>query len=948
MKISFRFKLPKFRNPFSSPVHLTKLQQRLFGKKQKKLTWRRVGVIGLWSLGVLALIIVFLFAWFAKDLPGPNKIAKLVSGGSTKLYARGGELLYTISGDKKMIALEGKDIPDNVKQATIALEDKDFYKHSGISFKSIVRSVFVDIFTRRYSQGGSTITQQLVKNVILKDKSKRLVRKTKELILSIELEALYSKDEILTMYLNQIPYGGNNYGIEAASRSFFGKSAKELTLSEAATLAALPQAPTTLSPYGQNVDRLIGRRDLALKDMYEQGYISKAQQDEATADKPQFSAKKEAITAPHFVLYVKDWLVDFFTEELGDKQLAEQKVEEGGLSVTTTIMLDKQLAAEDIISRSKDTTLKKARATNAGLVSIDPKRGEVIAMVGSVDYNNPTFGNFNIATAKRQPGSSIKPLVYAAAFKEKYNPGYVLYDVKTDFGNYAPDNYDGQFRGPISIRKAIGNSLNIPAVKTLALIGLDKALKTAGDMGITTLTDKNRYGLSLVLGGGEVRLLDMATAYGVFANNGTLVPTTPVLKIVDTSNKEIYNHDNPKDARVVLDPQIAYEISDILSDTDAKKPIFTNVMANLSLSDRKVAVKTGTTDSYRDAWTIGYTPQYVTAVWAGNNDNSTMDRAGGSLAAAPMWKQMMVKLHEGVGKEDFSRPSGIQTVTVDKLSNKLPIQGSDPVTDIFASWQVPTEKDDIHVQVRVCKENGLLADSNISDELAELRTFNNIHSEKPNLPNWEEPVINWAKANGLYNPPPTEKCQSGNVKPSIQITSPASGSSVTGSFTISANASAGSGVKSVEFLIDNASIGIDTDSPFSTSYDSNKLSEGSHTLTAVVSSNSGSTATASISFTVTKDTTAPGNVTNYQGSKTGSGRISLSWTNPTDSDFKSVKIYVYKDQTSELVQTIEILKPSQSTTIIGLTTGVAYRFTARSVDQSGNESSGATLIFTPD
>ncbi len=940
----FSFRLPKLKFGWRNPVGLTKLQQRLFGGKKSspKITWKKIGRIALYGLGVFLLLIVFMFAWFAKDLPTPGKIRNLVAASSTRLFDRNMNPLYTISGEKKRIIIEKDQIPDVIKNATIALEDKDFYEHFGLDFNGVARAVLFG----GSRGGGSTITQQFIKNSLLTNE-RTLIRKAKEAIMAVELEFLFSKEDILAMYLNEIPYGGNNYGIEAAARSFFDKSATELTLAEAATLAALPQAPTTLSPYGPNTDKLVARRNLALERMTEQGYITADEAKAAQETELKVVAKRESIAAPHFVLYVKDWLVQYFTEELGDAQLAEQKVEEGGLTVVTTLDIEKQKIAEEEVAKAVPN-LQRGGASNAGLVSIDPKRGEVIAMVGSVDYFQEQFGAYNIATAERQPGSSFKPIIYASAFKEKYNPATTLFDLRTDFGNYTPNNFDGAFRGPLTIRQALGNSLNIPAVKALGLVGIDKALKTAHDMGITTLNDKDRYGLSLALGGGEVKLLDMATAYGVFANGGVLMPTTPVLKITDTNEKTLYDHTDPKDGRLVLDPQIAYQISDVLSDVDAKRPVFNFSLRFLTLSDRTAATKTGTTNDFKDAWTIGYTPQLVTSVWAGNNDFTSMNRIGGSTAAAPIWDGYMERAHAGMPVETFTRPEGIQEIAVDRLSNKLPVDGSDVITDIFARWQVPTEKDDVHKRVRVCRENGLLADDSIPDELTEERVFTYVRSEMPNNPNWENPVRAWAAQNGFDNKPPTEKCNASASAPNVDITSPTNNATVSGVFTINANASSPSGVNKVEFFLDNILVVTDSEAPYSTNYDSASLSNGTHKLSAIVTSNSGATASDEINIKVEKDITAPGNVTGFDGLPgPGAGKVTLFWTDPTDSDFTLVRIFVYIDNTNTLVRTVDVAKGVQGATISSLIGGVPYRFTARSMDSSGNLSSGVTRILTP-
>ena len=895
----------------------------------------------MWGAGVFLLIIILMFAWFAKDLPTPGKIRNLVSASSTRLFDRNMNALYTISGEKKRIIINQESIPEVIKNATIAIEDKDFYDHYGLDFSGIARAVLYG----GSRGGGSTITQQFVKNAILTSE-RTVIRKIKEAILAVELEFLFSKDDILSMYLNEIPYGGNNYGIEAASKSFFNKSVGELTLAEAATLASLPQAPTTLSPYGPNIDKLVARRNLTLERMLEQGFITAEEAKEAQTTELSVIPKRDAITAPHFVLFVKDWLVKYFTEELGDSQLAEQKVEEGGLTVITTLDLEKQVLAEEAIANA---ALTRYGASNAGLVSLDPKRGEIIAMVGSVDYFQEQFGAYNIATAKRQPGSSFKPIIYATAFKDKYNPATTIFDLRTNFGNYTPENFDFRNRGPVTMRRAIGNSLNVPAVKTLALVGIDKVLKTASDLGITTLTDRDRYGLSLALGSGEVRLLDMATAYGVFANNGILMPTTPVLKITDINDKVLYTHEDPKDGRLVLDPQIAYQISDILSDVEAKRAVFSFSLRRLTLSDRPVATKTGTTNDARDAWTIGYTPQIVTAVWAGNNDFTPMHGVGGSTVAAPIWDAYMERAHDDLPVEGFVRPDGIQEIAVDRFSNKLPVDGSEVITDIFAKWQVPTEKDDVHLRVRVCKENGLLAGSSIPDELAEEKTFTLVKSHFPLNPNWENPVRAWAKKNGLNNLPPTEECKNDSTsKPNITITTPTNNSQVSGEFDIKASASSPSGIKKVEFFIDNTLIKSDKTSPYQTTYDADSLSNGSHQLTAVVTSTKNATATTEIRFNVDKDTTPPGNVTNYNGLPgPGSGTVTLTWTDPTDDDLDIIKIYVYLDNTNTLVQTIEVSKGVEILEIGSLVSGVPYRFTAKSRDLIGNESSGVSIILSP-
>lgn len=949
---------PKFANPLKNPVNLKQVQRNLFSKKPNRKfrwSWKTAGKIFLWGLAAFVLVVVFLFAWFAKDLPTPGNLKSQISAaGSTRLYDRNGGALYTISGDKRQIVIDAEQIPENVKQATISLEDRTFYDNPGISIKGIARAVYGQLI-RRNLGGGSTITQQLVKNAVLND-SHSLTRKIKEAILAIEVDALFPKEQILTMYLNTIPYGGNNYGIEAAAKSFYGKSAKDLDLVQAATLAALPQRPSTYSPYGDHTDLLIDRRNKALDIMAQEKYITSQEATKAKAEPLGVldRGQSDGVTAPHFVQYVKDWLVSYFKAQYGDQQLAEAKVEDGGLKVVTTLEPAKQGLAEKAVQDNVGTTLRRAGASNSSLVAIDPKTGQILAMVGSINYSEPKFGQVNMAASPRQPGSSFKPIVYATAFKGGYSPGSTLFDLKTDFGaGYVPQNYDGGFHGPVTIRTALGNSFNIPAVKALALAGADQALKTASEMGITSLgTDSSKYGLSLALGSGEVKVVDMASAYGVFANNGVAVQSTPILKITDANNKVLVDNTKEPSGKQVLDPAIAYEISNILSDVEAKKPEFARVLNVLTLPNRPVASKTGTSNSYRDAWTIGYTPQLVTAVWAGNNDNTPMSNASiGAIAAAPIWRQFMLDAVSAEPVLQFDKPSSIKTATIDRYSNLLPSAGDpDTITDIFAPWQIPTKSDGTHVSIRVCRENNLPANSSIPDNLTTTKIFTAVHSEQPNNPNWENPVRGWAIANGLYNPPPSEQCVIGsNTAPSVSITSPANHASVTGTTTISANASAPSGVESVQFSIDNTAINTDTVAPYSTSYNMNLLSNGSHTITALVTSVSGSTASSKISVTVTSDTEPPNEVSNFDGTA-AIGSVLLTWKNPSNSDFKTTRIY-YRKQGSGSSYTMVPVNGSPNSsgnaTISGLQSGKAYEFVAKTVDTSGNESTGTTIFLTP-
>lgn len=925
---------------FSNPLQLHK---KIFSSRKKIPLKKRI-LRGIAFMFIsIVIVMVLLFAWYSKDLPTPGKIKSHKQSASTQLFDRNGKPLYAVSGEEKRILIDKEQFKDpaynNIKNATVAIEDKYFYKHKGFNIKSIIRAVFKDIKSGDKSQGGSTITQQYVKNALLTPK-KSFTRKIKELILAIEIEFMFNKEQILELYLNEIPYGGNVYGIEAASERYFGKSAKELTLAEAATLAGLPQSPSYYSPYGSHLDQLINRKNTVIDQMQKQNYINEEEAKIAMEASPlkrkDFIDPKESITAPHFVFYAKEKLVEI----LGGDDLAERMVEEGGLKVTTTLDLEYQGLAEESISKASPGLPKKG-ASNAALVAQDPQKGEILAMVGSIDYfNKDNEGNFNVATAERQPGSSIKPLFYSAAFKRKdFSPSRVIFDLKTDFNGYEPKNYDGNFRGPITIRKALGNSLNIPAVKTLGVVGIDEALKTAHDMGITTLNDRNRYGLALTLGGGEVKLVDMVTAYGVLANKGTLRPTTAILKIEDSNGKILFDAEKDRKDKEALDPQIAYQISDILSDLEAKKPIFSGVISYFSFKNYKVASKTGTTNMDRDAWALGYTPNFVAGVWVGNNDNTPM-KAGGAIAAAPIWNDFMNKIIYKRPKEDFVKPDGIKELTVEYYSNKLPTQYSQEFSkDIFASWQVPTEKDSTNVSRRVCKSNGLLATDQTPAILVEEKIYKFIKSEKPNDPAWERPVQAWARANGFNDPLPSQTCTETAVNPTINISSPANGSTVSGNFTITVTGTTQFDVKSVIIYIDSISVSEGSSLPHSISYNANNLSSGSHTISAKITDINDSFSEDSIIVAVDKDKNPPGIAGSVSISSSG-GKINLSWQNPTDADFSSMNIYYSLN--SGVLGTKYTSKSNSpgtvdSTTISGLQLGKVYYITLRAVDSTNNE-----------
>lgn len=584
---------------------------------------------------------------------------------STKIYDRTGTIvLYDVHQDIKRTVVPSEDININIKNATVAIEDSTFYQHKGIRISSIFRATIWAKITGRKVQGGSTITQQLIKNTLLTSQ-RTLTRKVKEWILAIKLEKILNKDEILTLYLNEAPYGGNIYGIEEASKAFFAKSAYDLTLAESAYLAAIPNGPTYYSPHGKHRDKLEERKNLVLKRMLELNFITEEVYTQTKNEVVVFLPPQPMhIAAPHFVFFIKDYV---------EKRYGENAVTDGGLKVITTLDYNLQKKAEEIaIEKAKENEINW-NGKNTAIVVMDPKTGQILSMVGSRNYFDKSIdGNFNVATAERQPGSSFKPIVYALAIEKGYTDETVLFDVKTEFnsscdpeGNplsgtatcYSPSNYDDSFRGPISLRDALAQSINVIAVKLLYLVGIPDTIKLSHSLGISTLNDPDRYGLSLVIGGGETTLLDMASVYSVFANNGNRSPYQGILSIEDGNGviREKYEDKSYK----VLNENTTKVLSSILSDNKARTPTF-GANSILVIPGRDVAVKTGTTNNNKDAWTIGYTPSVVVGVWVGNNDNIPMKKGGAALAG-PIWNAVMSEALKNTIAESFSEPDPINT-----------------------------------------------------------------------------------------------------------------------------------------------------------------------------------------------------------------------------------------------------------------------------------------------
>lgn len=734
---------------------LTKHAHRTYAKKYS--FFKRVARN--WKFELLAviaslilLILGALIFWASNlALPNLNSFDSRKVSESTKIYDRTGKiLLYDVYQDVRRTTVPYNQISVNIKNATVAIEDAQFYQNDGIDIKAIFRSILADVFSLGYSQGGSTITQQVVRNSVLTT-DKSITRKLKEIILSVRLSHSMSKEDILNIYLNENPYGGSIYGVEEASQTYFGTSSANVDLAQAAYLAAIPQSPTYLSPYGGHLSDLTARKNLVLQAMKDNNFITSDQYDQAIAENVTFLPQQtSSIKAPHFVMWIKQYLV---------AKYGEDEVDNGGLKVITTLDYDLEQKAESIVKAGAIANTTQNNASNAALVAIDPKTGEVLSMVGSRDYFDTTIdGQFNVATANRQPGSAFKPFVYAEAFNKGYTPDTVVFDVPTQFsttcapdnltsdnGCYSPVNYDGKFIGPVSLRDAIAQSRNVPSIETFYLAGLADSLTLARNMGVSTLdTNVNHYGLTLVLGGGEVSLLDMTSAYSVFANEGNRNPYTGILSVQDSTGKMLEQFTpNPQN---VLPQNTADEISSVLSDDVAREPEF-GAHSALWFDTNQVAVKTGTTNDSKDAWIIGYTPSIAVGMWAGNNDDTPMVKKIAGFIVAPMWHQFMVEALKTVPVETFPTPApdatntppvirglwqGGTSYTIDSISGKLATQFTPPETRV--EKVIP----DVHSILYWID----------TDNPTQLRAATDSPSTDPQFRLWEYPAEQWAIQNG--------------------------------------------------------------------------------------------------------------------------------------------------------------------------------------------------------
>ncbi len=778
---------------------------------------------GLVGTGVLVLWVA---TWKLPDLSAFNerKVAE-----STKIYDRTGEvLLYDLHGGAKRTVVSWSDISLNIKNATVAIEDNEFFSHHGVRPKAVLRAVLSNLLKGDLlgGQGGSTITQQVVKNSLLTSK-KKLSRKLKEWVLAIKLEQTMNKEEILALYLNEVPYGGQVYGIEEASRTFLGKSARELSIAESAYLSALPNAPTYYSPYGNHRDALENRKNLVLAQMLENNFITPEEYEQAKKETVTFKPHSDTgILAPHFTIFIQQYL----EEKYGRAMLEEQ-----GLTVVTTLDYELQKIAEDIVKKYALANKEKFDAENAAILALDPKTGQILVMVGSRDYFDKDIqGNFNATIAFRQPGSAFKPFVYAQALREGYTPETVVFDLPTEFstecnpdgtplitGNedkcYRPVNYDGKYHGPISFRDALAQSVNIPAVKVLYLAGLPDSLRLAKEMGIGTLADPGRYGLTLVLGGGEVKLLDLTSAYGVFAAEGVRREPAGILRIEKKDGTILEENINREES--VLEENVALQITDMLSDNKARAPAF-GATSPLYFPNRDVAAKTGTTNDYRDAWIIGYTPNISVGAWAGNNDNRPMQKKVAAYIVAPMWNEFMKEALKRLPSESFRKPEevdtslfppilrgvwqGNKTYFVDKLSGKLATEFTPP------SLKEERAVQSVHsILYWIDKNNPKV--TRVSAPESDMQ-----------FPRWEYAVRKWATENGYADqsetvmPSQFDDLHSPSLSPKVSLLNPAQGEVLTkeSQLSIKTVAVGSFPVSKVHFFVNNFFAGSDEKSPF--------------------------------------------------------------------------------------------------------------------------------------
>jgi 1A family penicillin-binding protein len=770
------------------------------------------------------------------SLPTPDKVVRR-EGFSTKILDRNGKSLYDISFDgERRTPVKIDDIPLYLRQATISIEDKNFYKHQGFDVTGYARAIYNIIFHQKL-QGGSTLTQQLVKIVLL-TQDRTLWRKIRELVLTLQVESRYSKDEILQMYLNEIPYGGPAIGAEAAAEMYLGKKVKDLNLTESAFLAALPQRPSYYSPYSSQPRAYVDRATSVLRRMREDGYINADQEKQALEGLPklEFQPQGASFRAPHFVQYVQRIL---------EERYGENSIEQGGLTVTTSLDDALQEEAQTIVA-DEISKAEKLNITNGAVVVLNPQTGEILAMVGSKNFNAKDYdGQYNVATALRQPGSAIKPITYVTALKKGMTASTVLMDVPTSFPagpnqpDYIPQNYDGKFRGPVLARYALGNSLNIPAVKMLAKVGIKDMLQTAYDLGIESLPPTqqtlSRVGLSVTLGGGEVELLNLTRAYTAFSNGGYRVDPVAILKVTDHNGK-VLETVTPEKGKQVLSSEDAFIMADMLSDNAAREWVF-GLNSLLNIPKRKILVKTGTTNDRRDNWAIGGDTQVMVGAWVGNNNNSAMKSvASGVSGASPIWRRVLLESLKDKPVGEFQVPEGVVQMEIDSLSGYKAHDGFPARMEYFKKGTEPGD-DPMHVKLKLCKAEGRLATpSDIAafnyDEKEFIMPKEDDPLAKSGDPNrWQEGINNWlaTQSDQKYHPP-TEYCGGSNPI-NVEFVSPKDrDSNLPNTFNIKAVAQSTKDIAIVELEVDGTKVRSFADLPYEHEV---TLPNGVHTIRAI-------------------------------------------------------------------------------------------------------------------
>lgn len=872
---SKKFTLPKLGIKIKLPKTRMKIHHLRF------LTFLTTGILFCMLGGLFAVIVVF--AVFSKDLPSPDALLERSYELSTKLYDRNGELIYEVFGEKNRTLVKLDAIAPYVPQATMAVEDADFYAHSGFSLRGYLRAI-KNTLTGQGLQGGSTLTQQVIKNTLL-TQDRTLSRKIKELILSLQLEQRYSKDEILQMYLNETPYGGQNYGVYSAAKAYFNKDPRDLTIAESAYIAGLPQSPSVYSPYGQDPSAGIARKDYVLYLMNVRGwlegdgkrhYLSDEDYAKAKEETLVFDAAKVAFKAPHFIFYVKEMLVKMYGEDV---------MERGGLRVKTSLDLKTQELAEKIVNEEVSKA-EKENVWNGSMVVLDSKSGQVLAMVGSKDYNaDPApegcvsgqagsdgckFDPYvNVATSSRQPGSAIKPITYATMLSRGYSAAFPFLDVQTVFPGanestpYIPENYDGQFRGPMSMRKSLANSLNIPAVKALSIVGIDNMIDMAEKMGISTFKDRSRYGLALTLGGGETTLLELTGAYSTFAAEGMFRKPTPFIEIKDSNESLIYKW-NDSGTRV-LSKEVSFLIWDILSDDGARSAVF-GLGSLLNIKNHKVAVKTGTTDDKRDNYAMGFTPQVTVGVWVGNSNNDKMNPyiASGISGATPIYNRFFTEYLNNnnvkIEDEKYLPGDNLEKIEIDEISGMLPVKGFNSRQEWFIKGNKPTAQSTWYKNLVVCEQDGNLANDSCRESGdTDTELYVKVEAEKQE---WQTGVDAWIKEHfnddTRYFPPTIETAlefDNGEVTNKdvvqVHIIGVENGDKVPLMFRLNVEVSAYDDIDKVTIYMDDQKMTEDPSRPYGYNFELKAGDIGKHTFKAVAKTDEGNKDETSVELNVT-------------------------------------------------------------------------------------------------